>query len=227
TLEGRGWSYEIVVGDSASTDDTADRALSSGIPVRVVSESQAGKGRILTRALGQCRGRVLAFIDGDLDLSPEELPRLIEPVLAGATCAVAAKEGAALAARPRLRRIGSRVVNTLARVLLRTGLTDHQTGMKAFSGDALRDVLPEVVETGWLWDTEVLWRLRRRGATFAEVPVTLTRARGSGFRGLRDSVDGARQIMAMYRRVAVEPPVSLPGPTPARVTPPGDSRWTV
>lgn len=220
-LEARGWSREIIVGDSASTDDTVAEALATGLPVRVVSAFESGKGRILTRALMEARGRVLAFIDADLDLSPEELPSLIDEVLDGATCAVGAKAGEALAARPLHRRLASRVVNAAARRFLRTGISDHQTGMKAFSREPLRQVLPYVVETGWLWDTEVLWRLRRAGATAIEVPVTLLDARGSGFRGA-NGIEGGRQFMALYSRVGAAAGSGLRKMTTGAAAPPGD-----
>lgn len=201
-LDARGWSKEILIGDSACTDGTVLAAVATGLPIRVVSAVEPGKGRILTRAFLQSRGRVLAFIDADLDLFPEELPRLIDEVRAGATCAVGVKTHTARASRPLSRRIGSFLVNAAARIVLRTGLTDHQTGMKAFDGDALRAVLPEVVETGWLWDTEVLWRLKSAGGSVTEVAVTLSY---SGFTDVRhlNSVDGARQVLAMYRRVGL------------------------
>lgn len=201
-LDARGWSKEILIGDSACTDGTVLAAVATGLPIRVVSAVEPGKGRILTRAFLQSRGRVLAFIDADLDLFPEELPRLIDEVRAGATCAVGVKTHTARASRPLSRRIGSFLVNAAARIVLRTGLTDHQTGMKAFDGDALRAILPEVVETGWLWDTEVLWRLKSAGGSVTEVAVTLSY---SGFTDVRhlNSVDGARQVLAMYRRVGL------------------------
>ena len=210
SLAARSWSREILVGDSASTDDTVEAALATGLPVRVVSVSEPGKGRILTRSFREGRGRVVAFIDADLDLLPEDLPRLIQAVRDGSTCAVAVKTAAARAARPVARRIGSRVVNAAARLFLRTGLTDHQTGMKAFAGDALQRVLPDVVETGWLWDTEVLWRIQRAGGSVVEVPVTLLDARGSGFRGV-SGIDGARQLVALDRRLALVPGPAGPG----------------
>ncbi len=203
-LEARGWTREIILGDSACTDGTVAAALRTGLPVRVVSDPEPGKGRILTRSLGKARGVVVAFIDADLDLQPEELPGLVDEVLSGATAAVGVKAGDALTARPWHRRVASRVVNAAARLILRTGLHDHQTGMKAFDGESLRRILPYVREVGWFWDTEVLWRLRRTGGSVAEVPVTLLNAVGSGL-PLAGGIGGARQFMTLYGRMMLAP----------------------
>lgn len=204
-LHDRAWTHEIVVGDSASTDDTAARAKAAGPRVRVVREERPGKGRILTRCFQASRGRVLAFMDSDLDLAPEELPWLIDAVLGGAACAAGAKDGPALASRPWLRRSGSLVVNGAARLLLRTGLTDHQTGMKAFDGATLRAVLPRVKEHGWLWDTEVIWRILQEGGRVVQVPVQLAPGRTDTFRSWEGGWTGARDVMTLYGRLAREP----------------------
>ena len=203
-LERHGWPGEIIVGDSASVDGTAARALSADPGIRVVRAEEPGKGLILTRALLQARGEIVAFMDSDLDLAPEDLPALIAAVRAGAHCAAAAKTGEALAARPLLRRAGSRMVNLTARLALRTGLQDHQTGMKAFHGPTLRHVLPDVKERGWLWDTEVLWRLRRSGATLTQVPVALHGNGGETFAGWKSRFDEAGALLGLYARLARE-----------------------
>lgn len=201
-LADRGWSGEIILGDSACIDGTVEAALETGLPIRVVSATEPGKGLILTRAFMTAQGSVLAFIDADLDLNPEDLPRLIAEVRGGATAAIGTKSGESLAARPWHRRIASRVVNGMARAILRTGLRDHQTGMKAFARSPLLQILPEVVETGWLWDTEVLWRLQRTGGPVTEIPVTLVNGRSSSLRWT-GGLKGARQILAMYGRMAL------------------------
>ncbi len=205
SVERRGWSYEIVLGDSASSDDTVARALEADPRLRVVRAERPGKGFALTRAFLHARGQILAFMDSDLDLAPEDLPALIDAVLAGAACAAGAKTGAALASRPFFRRIASRAVNVAARLALRSGISDHQTGMKAFDGAALRAVLPEVMEAGWLWDTEVLWRLGQRGSAVVQVPVGLSGARDGAFRSWPDRITGLAQVLSLYARLSREP----------------------
>jgi hypothetical protein len=215
-LERAGWSREIIVVDSASTDGTGDIALRVGLPVRVIREPRPGKGRALTTGFKHSAGAVLAFLDTDLDLAPEDLPLVIDPVMAGTTCAAAMKAGAALAQRPVLRRIGSRLVNLASGLAFQTGLRDHQTGLKAFRGSALREVLPQVREQGWLWDSEVLWRLARAGATFIQVPVTLSGCSHGQISCWSGQTTAAFEVCGLYlrmfqedrgRRVVSTPPV--------------------
>lgn len=79
---------ELVVVDSGSTDDTADRARRAG--ARVVHREEVlpqiaprpGKGEALWRSVAATTGDVIVFIDSDLvDPDPMFVPRLIGPLL--------------------------------------------------------------------------------------------------------------------------------------------------
>lgn len=81
---------ELLVLDSGSTDETAERARAAG--ARVVSREQAlpevpvqpGKGEALWRSLAATTGDVIVFIDSDLiDPDPMFVPRLVGPILTG------------------------------------------------------------------------------------------------------------------------------------------------
>jgi glycosyltransferase involved in cell wall biosynthesis len=164
-------SYEIIVGDSGSRDGTGDRARALGLErVRVVREELPGKGRVLTRALGEARGRIIGFLDADLEIPPETLIPLLEVIRGGAHAAIAAKTPETDARRSVFRRALTRTYNAGVALLLGSSLPDHQAGCKLFWAPALRSVLPDVVSTGWLWDTEVLMRLLRRRARIEAIP---------------------------------------------------------
>lgn len=79
---------ELVVLDSGSTDDTAERATAAG--ARVVHredvlpelEPLPGKGEVLWRSLAATTGDVIVFLDSDLiDPDPEFVPSLLGPML--------------------------------------------------------------------------------------------------------------------------------------------------
>lgn len=79
---------ELVVLDSGSTDDTAERARTAG--ARVVTREEAlpeiapqpGKGEALWRSLAATSGDIVVFIDSDLiDPDPLFVPRLVGPML--------------------------------------------------------------------------------------------------------------------------------------------------
>ena len=74
---------EVVVVDDGSSDGTADILDGfSDLRMRVVRHAvNRGKGAAVRTAIGQATGDYAVMYDADLEYSPEDLPRLIEPIL--------------------------------------------------------------------------------------------------------------------------------------------------
>ncbi len=79
---------ELIVLDSGSTDETADRARAAG--ATVVSREEAvpelspvaGKGEVLWRSIAASSGDIIAFVDSDLiNPDPAFVPKLLGPLL--------------------------------------------------------------------------------------------------------------------------------------------------
>lgn len=194
---------EILLGDSASTDATVERALQLRMPgLRVVRLDKPGKGRVLTRALSQTRGRVVGFVDADLEIDPGYLKPLYAAICGGADAAIASKtlDPTLNEGRERHRRWLTGGYNGLVRALFRTGISDHQAGLKLFDGRLLRGVLPRIRSNEWLWDTEVLVALRQLRADVVEVPVALAPS-GPSHVSLKSAWFGtARDLTSIYVR---------------------------
>lgn len=77
---------EIIVVDDASTDATPEEIKKSGIDVfHITQPHNQGKGAAIRAALAQASGEVTIVQDADLEYDPDEIPKLVEPVLAGKT----------------------------------------------------------------------------------------------------------------------------------------------
>ncbi|GAC66423.1 glucosyl-3-phosphoglycerate synthase [Gordonia soli] len=79
---------ELIVLDSGSTDETAERARAAG--ARVISREEAvpgiepvrGKGEVLWRSIAATTGDLIAFVDSDLiDPDPMFVPKMLGPLL--------------------------------------------------------------------------------------------------------------------------------------------------
>lgn len=165
-------SFEIIVVDDGSTDDTFEVAEAAGGPcTRVVRTPHRGKGAALRTGMAEARGDYIGFLDADGDIRAEVLGDLLsaarEP---GTDGAVAVKRDMVTRGLPR--RIGSIGYKILSRVVLAVDVHDTQTGAKVFHRTTVAAVLPWTEQRGFAWDAEFLAIARRLGfREFAEVTV--------------------------------------------------------
>lgn len=155
-----------------------------------------GKGHAIRRGIAEARGQVMAQLDADLQFLPEDLPRLIAPILAGtadvtlgsrfAPGAVRAAGGVAPA-----RHLGNRAVSAYVSLLFGQRMTDVLAGMKAWSRQAIAVIAPTC--DGFSYEIEIPARALRRGLRVVDVPVT-TQARTAGASHVRALPVGLRLL---------------------------------
>ena len=169
----------IVVCDNASTDATSEVARRGG--AEVVAERRPGYGSACLRALAHVAAdppEIVVFLDGDYSDHPEELPALVEPILAGDADLVIgsrtlgdAEPGALL---PQAR-FGNRVACLLMRLLYGHRYTDLGP-FRAITWEALERLDMRDPDFGWTAEMQV--KALRRGLAVREVPVSYRRRVG-------------------------------------------------
>lgn len=185
-LETLGKSWELIVVDDGSTDDTLQGIRSSqtrSTQVRLVSYTpNRGKGYAVRQGVEASRGEYVAFSDADLSAPLEELPKLFNAMARGYDVVIGSRavQGAHLGARqPRYRELGGKGLNLIIQALAVPGIRDTQCGFKLFRGDAAREIFSRCFVAGWGFDVEVLFLARRLGYTIAEVGVEWSHAEAS------------------------------------------------
>ncbi|HTY08793.1 MAG TPA: glycosyltransferase family 2 protein [Candidatus Edwardsbacteria bacterium] len=135
---------ELVIVDDRSTDGTRDilKAYEGRPGIRVCyHERNRGKGAGIRTGIAQCAGDIVIIQDADLEYSPEEYPRLIEPIVRGAADVV---YGSRFYGTHRVfmvwHYVGNKLVTALTNVLYNTMLTDMETCYKVFRADVIKDM---------------------------------------------------------------------------------------
>ena len=174
-LAGLSLAARIVIADNASTDATPGiaRALALELPdVAVMHLPQKGRGRALRAAWSASDADVLCYMDEDLSTDLNALEPLIAPLVAGhADVAVGSRLMFGSHVRRGMKReLLSRAYNGVLQTVLRARFSDAQCGFKAIRADAL-ELLHDVRDEGWFFDTELLVLAQRRGLRIHEVPV--------------------------------------------------------
>ncbi len=125
---------------------------------------------------------VVCEMDADGSHPPEDLPRLLAAVAAGADLALGSRwvPGGRVVNWPLSRRLLSRGGNAYTRIMLALPVRDATGGFRAFRADALRELdLAGVASAGYCFQVDLTWRLVRAGLTVVEVPIVFVeRARG-------------------------------------------------
>ena len=170
------FGWRIVIADNASTDATPAIARALEQELRGVSHlrlEEKGRGRALRAAWTASRAQVVAYMDVDLSTDLRALLPLVAPLLSGhSDLAIGTRlAGGARVVRGPKRELISRAYNVILRTALRARFSDAQCGFKAVRSDALPELLDEVRDDGWFFDTELLVLAQRRGLRIHEVPV--------------------------------------------------------
>jgi len=77
TMDGSGYSYEVIVVDDGSTDRTADIARAKGAKV-IQHPINRGTGAARRTGILQARGEIIVMTDGDGTYPNQDIPRLLE-----------------------------------------------------------------------------------------------------------------------------------------------------
>ena len=167
---------EIIAIDDGSMDGTSEVLLQlerEGLVDRAIFHvHNQGKGAALRDGFREATGDVVVVQDADLEYDPAELPRLLEPILAGWADAVYGSRflGAPHSAHLFWHSVGNRAVTLLSNTITNLSLTDMETCYKMVRRDLL-ETLPLTRDRFGI-EPEITARLSQAGARVYEQPVS-------------------------------------------------------
>ncbi|MBX3461692.1 MAG: glycosyltransferase [Planctomycetes bacterium] len=193
TLAATGRAHELVFVEDASDDGTpaivADLVAAAPHRRAVYHARNVGRGGSVAEGFRLATGRIVGFLDIDLEVHCRHLPELLAAIDAGADGATALRHYD-LDWRPRSlwRVLLSRGYRWLFGRLFDVPFRDPEAGFKFFVRDRILPVVAETRDRGWFWDSEILVLAHRAGLRIAEVPCRFERRhdKASTVRPLRD-----------------------------------------
>jgi len=169
------YDWNIIIADNASKDNTLEVANSLSKKykkVKILHLNQKGRGRALRIAWTKSDADIVSYMDVDLSTDLSFFPIMIDSLIQGYDVATGSRlmEGAEIK-RSFKRELLSRGYNVLVRLILGVKYKDSQCGFKAVKREIVNDVVPEVRDNNWFFDSELLFRAHMKGYKVKEIPV--------------------------------------------------------
>ena len=200
-----GLGYEILIVDDSSPDGTGELAES----IAVANPHVAVLHRAEKRGLGPAyadgfdnslaRGaEIIVEMDADFSHDPNDLPRLVAAIKAGADLAIGSRyvAGGSTPDWPLGRRLISKGGNLYARLMLGIPVRDATAGFRAFRAGALT-LLPyrSAEASGYGFQVEMAWRAVQKGLNVVEIPISFRdRTRGTSKMGTDIVLEAMRLV---------------------------------
>jgi glycosyltransferase involved in cell wall biosynthesis len=161
---------EVVVVDNGCTDQTIPLARSRGARIEVAD--QRGYGAACYAGTLAARGDILVYLDGDYSDYPDDMTKLVAPIMAGQADLVLgsrlARGNLPREAMPFQQRFGNWLTARLLRWLYNIPVTDLGP-FRAIGKEALLSL--DMQEMTFGWPTEMMVKAARAGLRLEEVPV--------------------------------------------------------
>jgi dolichol-phosphate hexosyltransferase len=164
---------EMVIVDDGSRDGTAEilQALSDSRLNVVIHPRNRGKGAAIRTAVECATGDYMVILDADLEYDPQDIPKLLEPVLDGrATVVYGNRTFGSHSSFSFWYVMGNKAVTTAANMLYNCYLGDLETCFKLMPVSLYRSL--NVHSRGFGMEAEVTGKLLRRRVRPYEVPIS-------------------------------------------------------
>lgn len=167
---------EIIIVDDASSDNSQKIILKQQKldpkTIKVyLSIINLGKGAAVRFGFKQATGDIFLIQDADLELNPEEYPKLLQPLLEGAVDVVYGTRFSGINNKniPLKTRIANIFLVKLTNFLYHSHLSDMETAYKVFKRKVIKSINLRCVEFDF--EPEITAKVLKKGFKICEVPI--------------------------------------------------------
>ena len=192
-MEATGMTYEILVADNESGDQSRQIAESCG--ARVVRVPERGYGAALAAGISAAQGKYVVMGDSDCSYDFGEAPQIIEKLKKGYDLVMGNRFAGGImpGAMPFLHRyLGNPVLSFLGRFLFHIDCRDFHCGLRGFDREAISNL--GLRTSGMEFASEMVVKATLAKLRVSEVPVTLRPDKRDRPPHLRTWRDGWRHL---------------------------------
>ena len=214
-IEAQKFADAVIVCDDGSSDYTAKIAERLGADV-IRHEQNLGYGAaiksLFERAL-DFGADVLVTLDGDGQHDASEIPRIVKPIVQGAADVVIGSrfmDAHGTAEMPFYRKIGAKLITKLVNSSAKHGVSDSQSGFRAYNRQALERL--SLSEAGMGASVQILLEASKQNLKITEVPSTCKYENGDVSTSTQNPIThGIGVVSSIVRLIVEERPLTALG----------------
>lgn len=167
---------EIIIVDDFSTDGTREKlqgGLAATVDRVIYHDRNCGKGAALRTGIKAAAGDIVIIQDTDLEYNPNNIPKVIQPILDGKADVVYGSRFAGGEAHRVVyywHMVGNKFLTTLSNMLTNINLTDMETCYKAFRSEIIKSI--EIEEDRFGFEAEVTAKVAKKKCRIYEVGIS-------------------------------------------------------
>jgi len=161
----------VVVCDDGSNDNTSIEAKNAGADV-IKHEKNLGKGAALKSLFNYAKktdADIIITIDGDGQFLPEEIPKLVKPILEKRADIVVGYRFDSEEDMPKYRKVGNKLLDKMTNIATELPIRDTQSGFRSYSRKAIDSI--NFHTKGFGADSEILIDASKKGLKISEEKV--------------------------------------------------------
>jgi len=161
----------VVVCDDGSSDNTSIEAKNAGADV-IKHEKNLGKGAALKSLFNYAKktdADIIITIDGDGQFLPEEIPKLVKPILEKRADIVVGYRFDSEEDMPKYRKVGNKLLDKMTNIASELPIRDTQSGFRSYSRKAIDSI--NFHTKGFGADSEILIDASKKGLKISEEKV--------------------------------------------------------
>ncbi|MEM4630213.1 MAG: glycosyltransferase family 2 protein [Candidatus Diapherotrites archaeon] len=174
TLDKAKIDYEIIFVEDASTDNTKNlikEVLKKNKKFKAIfHKKNLGRGGSVAEGIKVAKGKIVGFIDIDLEVSPKYIPQMIEKIDQGYDI-VCGKRYYDFSLQRIFRDFLHTAYLKIADMLISLPVSDPNGAYKFFKREKILPIIDKTLDKHWFWETELLKRASLEGLKIIEVPV--------------------------------------------------------
>ncbi len=202
---------KVVVYDDGSSDNTYNEAQLAGAIV-IRHKKNKGKGAAMKSLFKYARNEgadIVVTIDGDGQFLPEEMEKLMKPIIENQSDIVIGYRFDNTSEMPVYRKFGNKALDKITSLASDLTIRDTQSGFRAYVKKALD--LADNVSDGFGADSEILINAAKKGLRIIEVPVTVLYDTGLSTSTKNPVSHTSDVVTAIIERIALERPLRYLG----------------